>query len=1595
MNRSLKTTIKWGGVALAAPFVLFIILSVLLYVPPVQNWAVKTVAGYASEKTGKQIAVEHVCLSFPLDLSIDGFKMIQRNDSLPQVRDTVADVGNLTVSVRLLPLFRQQVDIDRLDFTRVKMNTADFIHEARVKGTIGRLSVKSHGIDWGKETVNVDDALLKDANVKVELSDTVPPDTSKTPTYWKIKVEKLNVENTTADIHMPGDTLAVKAFLGKAKARNGYFDLFRNSYDVEHFALTDGNIAYNNNFEPHRKGFIDPNHILLEKVAIGIDSLHFMAPQLSLTLRNCAFRESKGIEIRNASGLVLMDSLRLSLPKFVLHTPDSWLKARLDMDMNAFSDSCPGKLKLTADASFAKRDIMRFMDGMPKQFRNAWPDKPMMVNTVLSGNMKRMDFRLLNIVLPSAMKVNASGYAANFTDTKRLKADINFKATAYNTGFLTALAGKDALGPARIPSGIALGGNVKTDGNQVYVADLTMRDGGGSVKAKGCFNMPKMAYTAKVTARGLQLQHFLPSMGMKDFSGDLTVSGRGTNPMSKGMTVDASADVQKFIYDNYHLSGINAKAKLTDGILHASLNSSNDLLDGLVSVDGLINSKKVDATLSADINRADLYKLGLVKGPLKASFCCHFDVATDMKERYMLRGGTSDVTIIDSAKTYRPLNITFDILTDRDTTRALVDCGDFYLNMNAGGGYRSLLSKLDSFTGILSKNLSERRIDYIALRQSLPEADIRLTSGKENVFSRFLKYSGYTFKSINMDMHTSALSGVNGTMELDELTAADVRLDTIRFNIVSDSLNCTYNGQVRNARNNPQYVFNALFEGYLFDRGAGLDVSVYDAKERLGVKLGATASLEENGARLHLLTDDIVLGYKKFSANDDNYLFLSDDSRVSAKLNLRAPDGTGLQVYTDDDNLDALQDVTVSLNDFDLSKITSVLPYLPRITGKMNGDFHAIQTESQITVSSNLSVDKMTYEGCAMGDVSTEFVYMPKDDGTHYIDAMLFSNDTKVATLIGTYHPAGKGVIDAELNTDHLPLSLVNGFIPQQLFGFEGDADGKISIRGSLDKPVVNGEMYLDSTSLVSVPYGVTLRFSNDPVRVVDSKLLFENFEVYGHNDNPLNIYGDIDFADLNSIVMDVRMRAKNYQLINSKENYRSVAFGKAYIDFFGFVRGRFDNLKMRGRLNVLGTTDVAYILRDSPLTTDNQMEGLVKFVSLNDSTQQSVVHPPLTGLDMDVSVNVDQGAHVMCYLNADHSNYIDLMGGGDLRMTYDPLNELRLSGKYTLNNGQMKYALPVIPLKTFTIENGSYIEFTGDIMNPKLNITATEETKATVGTDGKQGRSVLFKCGVVITRTLNDMGLEFTLDAPEDMSLHNELQAMSVEQRGKLAVTMLTTGMYLADGNTGGFSMNSALSSFLQSEINSITGNALRTLDLSFGIDNSTDASGNMHTDYSFKFAKRFWNNRLKIIVGGKVSSGAEDPNQNESFFDNVTFEYRLGDTSNKYLRLFYDNNSYDWLEGTTQEFGVGFTWRKTMQHFRHLLRKERVTQPQQPQGRQPQQNNMPQQGAAQQSDKSQPTGQPQQSGQGAQPLLQYQPQSSKGSQQPQSSHNNKTKQQ
>ncbi len=222
-------------------------------------------------------------------------------------------------------------------------------------------------------------------------------------------------------------------------------------------------------------------------------------------------------------------------------------------------------------------------------------------------------------------------------------------------------------------------------------------------------------------------------------------------------------------------------------------------------------------------------------------------------------------------------------------------------------------------------------------------------------------------------------------------------------------------------------------------------------------------------------------------------------------------------------------------------------------------------------------------------------------------------------------------------------------------------------------------------------------------------------------------------------------------------------------------------------------------------------------------------VQTGIEGFDMLLSMSIDESARILCALNADKTNYVDLMGGGDLQMSYNPADGIRLTGKYTLNNGEMKYSLPIIPLKTFTIQDGSYIQFTGDPFNPTLNITATENIKTTVNEGEGSGRSVDFVCGVKLTPDLGETGYPVYHLCFERQTMQDELNTMSVEERGKIAVTMLASGMYLAGGSTSSFSMNSALTSFLNSEINNIAGTAMRVLGLDVGmsVDNQTNAAG------------------------------------------------------------------------------------------------------------------------------------------------------------------------
>ena len=1565
-----------GGV-IATPIILILLFAVALYLPPVQNWAVHTASRYASDATGMDITVGSVHLAFPIDFRMNGVRCTQINDSLPQRRDTIAEIKEALVDVRLWPLLDNKVEVNSLELTGAKMNTADFIHEARIKGTVGRLGIYTKNlsddrmvgnVNLDRSLVNLDIAELDNAHLDIALSDTVPEDTTKTENLWVIHLNRLAVTQSDVMLHMPGDTMQVALRLNALEAEGGDIDLHKGRYKIAHVGMKDCAVRYDNNFERYATSGFDANHIALNDIQLAIDSIdYWMGDSLlpgnkgnmtaSARIRQCSMKEQSGITLKSLAANIDLDTTQVHLDAKA-ETPYSCLTTLLHydakgkvtkMDENGMP---PGTLNGKLQASIGRQDLMTFaLAGMPEAFRKAWPMAPLNMSAEIMGNIREVTIPDLTIELPTAFALDAHGNAKGFMAlakdmfAREFKAKLHADLKTYNMNFVKSLLDKGTAKMINIPSMHAQA-DVDISGADYAIAFKGGPNAGqkqrvGNVTADARVNLAAMRYDAKVKANALNLGAFVKGMGLGTLTGDIKAKGQGTDMFNPKTTLDAEANIKHCGYGRYNLNNIIATANIRNGKVEADVNSRNELVNGNVTLDALMNIKHIKATVMSDIRNADLYNLFLVDAPLKFTLCGHVDVESDLDEYYKVQGLVSDIIIHDSAHTFRPDDVVLDLLTRPDTTTVHAYCGDFETKLNAQGGYKRLMKSGDGLMASIKNQVRERTIDQTALRDNLPKISLFLTSGSDNPVARMIKYYGLDFNSIYVDMNTSKEHGINGDMHISRLSTQGFRLDSIDMKMRSkDNPNdISYEGHIQNVAPN-DYVFEAFFDGNVLEHGVSLNTKLFDNKNKEALRLGAEAIMEQNGIRLHLTPKTPILGYEKFALNKENYVLLERSGKIHANVDLLADNGTGIKVYcTDNDNepkeegneeekeeeedlMQTLQDLTLSINKLDIGKVIATIPYAPNVQGMMDGDFHVVQNaDNSLAISTDMHIQNMTYEGCRMGNIGTDMVYMPMEDGSHHIDGFISMDDVEVGTIKGAYNME-TSAIDAKIECNRFPLMVANGFIPDQIIGLEGYADGELTIKGTTVTPRVDGELMLTDAALISVPYGVRMRFDDDPVRIEGSKLLFENFQMYASNNSPLVCMGEVDFSNTEHITTNLRMRAKNFQVIDAKQTRRSEAYGKAFVNLYCMVNGELDKLQVKGKLDVLPTTDLFYILKDSPITTDNRLKELVTFTDFSDTTQVATKRPTVDGMQVDFTIGIDEGVHATCWLNANHTNYLDVIGGGDLRMIYTT-EQMKLNGRYTITEGEMKYALPIIPLKTFTIAPDSYIEFTGDMMNPRLSITATENTKAAVNDEsiGLKDQMVMFDCGVVISKTLNDMGLQFIIDAPENQSVADYLNMRSAEERGKLAVTMLTTGMFLTDGNTSSFSMNSALNTFLQSEINRLAGSALKTMDLSFGMDNSTEEDGTMHTNYTFKFAKRFWNNRISISIGGKISTGPDVSGQNKSFFDNAELQYRLSDTSNQYLHMFYKNSVYDYLEGYVSQYSGGYMYKKKMQTLKELF--------------------------------------------------------------------------
>ena len=1497
-----------AGCIVATPIVLFLLLAILIYIPPVQNFAVRKVAAGLSESLGMSVGVERVRLAFPLDLAV-------HNVLAATPSDTVLDLRALRLSVPLRPLFSGRIDVDGFEIYDAKVNTLDLIPDTHVQGRVGELAASAHGIDLARELVRLDKVSLRKADVSVALSDTAAKDTTTSTARWRIDVDKADIADTRFRLSMPGDSMRLSGNIGEAALRGIVLETGPGNYGLRSLFLAKTSLAYDLPYEPAQPKGLDANHIALTNLYLKTGAASYdSCGTLRLDLQRIALQERSGLAVSDLSGQVYMDSLRLSVPALRFATPHSRLDAGIEFDRRALRAGNLGKMKFNVDASFGAEDIRTALTGFVDEATiKSYPSKPLLLTATAMGNMEHFTLESLAASLPGILQLKAHGYGKNLADQRR-SGRVWLDARTGSLAAVRSLLPKDLRQSIDLPDGMSLRGYGAMSGTR-YEADAALLCGGGTLGVKAAYNERGDAYNVKASAKSFPIASFVKGIGGDRLTADASASGAGFDFMSVRSRLKAAANVEHLVLNGIDLSKISLDANLERGEAEAAFRAANPHVSGSGTLAAHLAPGDLTANLKAALEEVDLRALGATKDTLLLGVNIDVNARADKKfTAYGAEGSLRNIVFTDSKRSAMAKDIVFDAALSPDTTHAAVSAGDLYLYFDTGHSLDEITAAVSQITSEAERQMAARDLDFNSLKTLFPTLSFRLDAGRDNPLANIVRLKGYQMSSARLRLDTSPLVGMTGRLRLGTLVTSGLQVDTIDMELGQDTAGLVLDGFVRNDHKKNPVKFESRLNAFVHRDDMGARFQFFNKEGVKGVDLGVRAAIAEGGMNVSLFPENPVIAFRNFKVNRDNLIYLGRDKSIRANVDLLADDGTGLKLYGEP--VDSANDLTFSLNHVNMAELSNVLPYMPKLAGLFSGDFHLTDSRTEgFSAMASMEVAQFAYEGVALGDVGVEAIYLPKQGGEHHASAFVSSNGTEVLAAEGTYFDRDGGSFEGDARLYDFPLQLVNGFLVGTDVALAGTAGGELAVKGTLDKPVVNGSLDLDSTHIYSDVYGFDLRTDERAVQIKDSRLVFDRYNLYSTGKNPLVLNGTLDMSNLSRIGMNFDLMGENFELINTKRKRQSMIFGKVYTDVNATMRGTLDNLFIRGNLYVRDRTDVTYILKDSPLTVDDRLHDLVTFTSFEDSAAAEVAPPaPESTFDMSIGVTVNDAARFHCNLSEDGQNYVDIEGGGNLTMRMTQQNETRLTGRFTINSGEMKYSLPVIPLKTFTLVQGSYIEFTGDMMNPTLNITAKERMKAVVS-DGDQSRSVAFDVGVAITKPLNDMGLEFVIEAPEDLAVTNQLASMSREQRGKAAVTMLATGMYLTDEsmmNGSGFKASNALNAFLQSEIQNIAGSALKTVDLSIGVESGTSEMGTETTDYSFKFAKRFWGDRISVIVGGKVSTGEDATNSAASIIDNISVEYRLDKSSSRYVKMFYDRDTRDPLEGQLTKTGVGLVLRR-----------------------------------------------------------------------------------
>lgn len=484
------------------------------------------------------------------------------------------------------------------------------------------------------------------------------------------------------------------------------------------------------------------------------------------------------------------------------------------------------------------------------------------------------------------------------------------------------------------------------------------------------------------------------------------------------------------------------------------------------------------------------------------------------------------------------------------------------------------------------------------------------------------------------------------------------------------------------------------------------------------------------------------------------------------------------------------KDIRLYFKDVDLGKITPEIDSLD-LYGKVNGNFTFLQREDLYYPSSNVTIDQLTVNDIALGDLILS-ISGSEDLRRYDINTTLSNQDIKALTAIGKIEVDDiNSTIDLNVELNDFNLAAVSPFGGDIITDIRGFVSGNAQVVGNYNSPDISGRLHLDQAGM-KVPY-LNIDFDfRERTRIDLSKNRFTipTTEITDTRYNTkADLVGYFDHNNFSNWLMNLDITTDRFLVLDTEVDEEALYYGTAFISGLASLYGPVDELVIKVDARTAAGTTFKIPISDTESIGD---DSFIYFLSPEEKqariSGQPLIREELKGLTLEFDLEITRDAVVEVVVDVKNNSTLKGQGEGILFIEINTLGRFNMWGDYMVYTAVYDFRYAGLVQKQFTVERGGNISWNGIPEQANIDIRAVYETSANPSAlldNPTINRRIPVDVTIELRGELISPEMEYLIDFPTVSSIvRSELDYKldDRQQRELQVLYLITTGSFSSD---------------------------------------------------------------------------------------------------------------------------------------------------------------------------------------------------------------------